>query len=325
MIARREFIAGLGGAAAWPVVAQAQQGERLRRIGVLTFAAEETEIGRMRAFREALRKLGWIDGRTLQIDFRFGAGDPDRTRALAAELVSLGPDVIVTSFRLATTMVQQQTKTIPIIFAGVGDPVASGTVRNVARPEGNTTGFTNLNASFGGKWPELLKEVAPDVARVGLVSNAATPTSAYIPHIEAAARSLAMRTIKIPLQNTEEIEPAFRAFAVEPKGGLIVLPNATSLDPRELVRAAARHQLPAIYGGREFVGNGGLMSYGSSYIDIWRQTASYVDRILRGAKPSDLPVQFPNKYEHVVNLKTAKALGLNVSPSVLVAADEVIE
>ena len=190
---RREFIAGLGAAAAaWSVAAQAQQGERLRRIGVLTFAAEETEIGRMRSFQEALRKLGWIDRRTLQIDFRFGAGDPDRTRAFAAELVSLGPEVIVTSFRLATTMVQEQTRTIPVIFAGIGDPVASGTVRNVARPEGNTTGFTNLNASFGGKWPELLKEVAPSVTRVGLISNAATPTSAYIPYIEAAARSLAI-------------------------------------------------------------------------------------------------------------------------------------
>jgi putative tryptophan/tyrosine transport system substrate-binding protein len=323
---RRTFIAGLGGvAAAWPLVARAQQGERFRRIGVLTFAAEDTEIGRMRAFREALRKLGWIDGRTLQIDFRFGAGDPDRTRAFAAELVSLGPEVIVTSFRIATTTVQQQTKTIPIIFAGIGDPVASGTVRNVARPEGNTTGFTNLNASFGGRWPELLKEVAPSVTRVGLISNAAAPTSAYIPYIEAAARSLAMQTIKIPPQNAEEIEPAFRAFAVEPKGGLIVLPNATSLDPRELVRAAARHQLPAIYGNRDFVENGGLMSYGSSYIDIWRQTASYVDRILRGAKPSDLPVQFPTKFEMAVNLKTAKALGLTVPQSILLRADEVIE
>jgi putative tryptophan/tyrosine transport system substrate-binding protein len=320
---RREFIAGLGGAAVWPLAGRAQQGDRMRRIGVLTFAPVDEEAPR--SLREGLRKLGWIEGRNLQIDFRFGAGDPNRTRAFAAELVSLRPEVIVTSFRIATLAAQQQTKTIPIIFAGAGDPVANGTVRNVARPEGNTTGFTNLNASFGGKWPELLKEVAPGVARVALISSAGTPNSAYIPYIEAAARSLAVQTTTILIENAAEIEPAFRAFALEPKGGLIVLPNAFSLDRRELIRLAAHYQLPAIYGDKHFVTESGLMSYGSDVIDIYRQAASYVDRILRGAKPNDLPVQFPTKYELVVNLKTAKALGLNVPSSVLVAADEVIE
>jgi putative tryptophan/tyrosine transport system substrate-binding protein len=323
---RRDFIVGLGSAAAWPLVARAQQGQRVRRIGLLSFAADDSSLQRSatRAFREELGKLGWIEGRNLKIDLRFGAGDPNRTRAYAAELVSLGPDVIFTSFRIATIAVQQQTQTIPIIFAGVGDPSA-GVVRNLARPEGNTTGFTNLNASTGGKWPELLKEVAPSVARAGLVFNAGAPTSAYIPYIEAAARSLAVQTITIPIRDEAGIEPAFRAFALEPKGGLIVLPNAASLVPRELIRLAAQYRLPAIYADKRIVAEGGLMSYGPDIVDVLRQAVSYVDRILHGAKPGDLPVQFPTKFELVVNNKTAKALGLTVSEAFLSLADEVIE
>jgi putative tryptophan/tyrosine transport system substrate-binding protein len=233
--------------------------------------------------------------------------------------------VIVTSYRGATIAVQQQTQTIPIIFAAVGDPVAGGTVRSVARPEGNTTGFTNLNASFGGKWPELLKEVAPAVGRVGLISNTLNPASAYLPYIEAAARLLAVQTITVLMHDAAEIEPAFRAFALEPKGGLIVLPNAFSLGSRELVRLAAQYRLPAIYSNKRIVAEGGLMSYGPDIVDIWRQAASYVDRILRGAKPGDLPVQFPTKFELVVNLKTARAMGLTISESFLLRANEVIE
>jgi putative tryptophan/tyrosine transport system substrate-binding protein len=323
---RRDFIVGLGSAAAWPLVARAQQGQRVRRIGLLSFAADDSSLQRSatRAFGEELGKLGWIEGRNLKIDLRFGAGDPNRTRAYAAELVSLGPDVIFTSFRIATIAVQQQTQTIPIIFAGVGDPSA-GVVRNLARPEGNTTGFTNLNASTGGKWPELLKEVAPSVARAGLVFNAGAPTSAYIPYIEAAARSLAVQTITIPIRDEAGIEPAFRAFALEPKGGLIVLPNASSLVSRELIRLAAQYRLPAVYADKRIVAEGGLMSYGPDINDISRQAASYVDRILRGAKPGDLPVQFPTKFELVINLKTAKALGLTIPETLLATADEVIQ
>jgi tripartite-type tricarboxylate transporter receptor subunit TctC/ABC-type uncharacterized transport system substrate-binding protein len=304
-----------------------QQGERVRRIGVLSLAAENDFIQRdaTLAFREELRKLGWIEGGNLQIDLRFGAGDPNRTRTYAAELVNLGPDVIVTSFQLSTMAVQQQTQTIPIIFAGVGDPSANGTVRNLARPEGNTTGFTNLNASFGGKWLELLKEVAPSVARVGLISNAGAPSVAYTPYIEAAARSLGVKIVPVPISNPNEIEQAFRAFAHEPKGGLIVLPDASSIAPRELIRLAAEYRLPAIYADKQIVAEGGMMSYGSDVAQVWRQATSYVDRILRGANPSELPVQFPTKFELVVNVKTANALGLTVPQTILLRADEVIE
>jgi tripartite-type tricarboxylate transporter receptor subunit TctC/ABC-type uncharacterized transport system substrate-binding protein len=303
------------------------QVERVRRIGVLVLAAENDFMQRdaTLAFREELGKLGWIEGGNLQIDLRFGAGDSSRTRTYAGELVSLEPDVIVTSFQLATTVAQQQTQTIPIILAGVGDPSADGTVRNIARPEGNTTGFTNLNASFGGKWIELLREVAPGVARVGLVSDAGALSSAYIPPIEAAAQSLGVNTITLPISNAAEIEPALRAFALEPNGGLIVLPDTSSIAAGELIKRAAEYRLPAIYADKRIVTEGGMMSYGTDIVHVWRQTASYVDRILRGAKPGDLPVQFPTKFELAVNLKAAKALGLTIMESFLLRADQVIE
>jgi tripartite-type tricarboxylate transporter receptor subunit TctC/ABC-type uncharacterized transport system substrate-binding protein len=304
-----------------------EQAEPVRRIGVLVLAAENDFMQRdaTLAFREELRKLGWIEGGNLQIDLRFGAGDSSRTRTYAEELVSLGPDVIVTSFQLATRAAQQQTEAIPIIFAGAGDPSADGTVRNIARPEGNTTGFTDLNASFGGKWIQLLKEVAPGVARVGLIRDAGALSSAYIPHIDAVAQSLGVNTIPLPIRNAAEIELALRAFALEPNGALIVLPDASSIAVRELIRLAAAYRLPAIYADRRIVVEGGMMSYGTDIIQVWRQTTSYVDRILRGAKPGDLPVQFPTKFELVVNVKTAKALGLTIPESFLIRADEVIE
>jgi putative tryptophan/tyrosine transport system substrate-binding protein len=263
-----------------------QQVERVRRICVLVFAAENDFMQRdaTLAFREELRKLGWIEGGNLQIDLRFGAGDSSRTRTYAGELVSLGPDVIVTTLQLATTAAQQQTQTIPIILAGVGDPSADGTVRNIARPEGNTTGFTNLNASFGGKWIELLREVAPGVARVELVSDAGALSSAYIPYIDAAARSVGVNTIPLPISNAAEIEPALRAFALEPKGALIVLPDASSIAARELIRLAADYRLPAIYADKRIVVEGGLMSYGTDIIKVWRQVTSYVDRIRDGSR-----------------------------------------
>jgi ABC-type uncharacterized transport system substrate-binding protein len=224
-----------------------QQPEPVRRIGVLVLAAENDFMQRdaTLAFREELRKLGWIEGDNLQIDLRFGTGDSGRTLPYAQELISLGADVIVTGFQSATAAAQRQTQTIPIIFAGVGDPSADRTVRDIARPEGNTTGFTNLNASFGGKWIELLKEVVPGVARIGLIAEAGAQSSAYIPAIEAAARSLGVSTIMLPISNAAEIEPTLRAFALEPKGALIVLPDASAIAPRELIRLAAEYRLPA--------------------------------------------------------------------------------
>jgi putative ABC transport system substrate-binding protein len=329
---RREFIAGLGSVAAWPVVAGAQQDGRVRRIAVLLGAAIDGSASeRFGAFRDAMAKLGWIEGRNLRIDFREGANDPDRIRASAIELVGLGPDAIVSASVAATRAMQQQTQDIPIIFAAVGgDPVAIGLVTSIARPEGNVTGFTNLFNEIGGKWIELLKNAAPRVRRVALVFQPITVNNRllapinYIRSAEAAARALAVQSTRMPVRDDVELVRAIDAFASEQNGGLVGVPPVV-VNRGLLFRLWAQYGLPAIFPEREFVTDGGqLMSYGSNFADLFRSIASYVDPVLRGAKVSELPVQHPTKFELVINLKTAKALGLTMPETLLATADEVI-
>jgi putative ABC transport system substrate-binding protein len=329
---RRAFIAGLGAAASsanWPLAARAQQADRMRRIGVLLSGAEDDPLYRtnLTALREGLQKRGWAEGRNLRIDVRFGGGDSERVRAYADELVSLVPDAIVATGALQTRALQQQTQTIPIVFVNVGDPVASGVVKSIARPEGNTTGITNLFLTITGKWLELLKEAAPGVARVALIFNPAFPVNGtYMDSIEAAATTIAVKIIRIPVRNTNETEHAIDAFAAEPNGGMIVVPPPLGNVYRELIfRLAVRHRLPVICDARFHAAEGALLSYGADLAEPFRDAASYVARILRGAKPGELPVQFPTKFELVVNLKTAKAIGLTIPETFLLRADEVIE
>jgi putative tryptophan/tyrosine transport system substrate-binding protein len=326
---RREFISGLGSAAAWPLAARAQQAERVRRIGALqTLGSENDQVQQAyaRDSSDAFAKLGWIEGRNLKTDVRFGAGEADRIHASAVELVRLNPDVIVTGGAPATIAVQRETRSIPIVFLSVGDPVASGIVKNLARPEGNTTGFTNLFPSIAGKWVELLKEVAPRIQRVGLLYNAQLNFAGYFPSIEEAARALAISAIKIPYRDSIDIAHNIDAFAAEPDGGLIVVPPSPAATNREIVlRLAARHRLPTMCLERLYVVEGGLMSYGSRNVDLSRRAAYYVDRLLRGSKVIELPVELPTKFELVVNLKTAKAMGLTIPEAFLLRADEVIE
>jgi putative ABC transport system substrate-binding protein len=329
MIRRREFIAGLGGAAAWPLAARAQQDGRVRRIGVLVSFDENDPMWKPRifAFTQALADLGWTDGRNVRMDVRWGRADTNRIRALAQELVSLQPDIIVTSTTSPTAAVQLETRTIPIVFASVSDPVASGIVARLDRPGGNVTGFATFEPSMGGKWLELLSEIAPGLKRAAIIFNPDTnPVSVYIPSFETAARSLKLAPIVAPVHSEGEIETAIIALGREPGGGLVVLAGGFMLAHRApIILAAARNKVPAIYVDSEFARDGGLLSYGFDTVDTYRRAASYVDRILRGAKPEELPVQLPTKFEMAVNLKTAKALGLAVPPSILLRADEVIE
>jgi putative ABC transport system substrate-binding protein len=326
---RREFVTLLGGAAAaWPLAAKAQQA-RVRRLGALLGIAEndpETK-SRLAAFRQGLRDLGWIEGRNISIDYRFGsADDVNRTGALAQEVVGLQPDIILTAGTPATVAVQRETRTIPIVFANVADPVASGLVAHLNRPSGNITGFANFEATLGGKWLELLSEIAPGLKRAAIIFNPDTaPVSTYMPSFEAAARLLKIVPIPAPVRNDVEIDAAIIAFVREPGGGIVVMPGTFTNTRRALIAAMARNNLPAVYGFSYFVRDGGLLSYGPDSVDIFRRSATYVDRILRGAKPAELPVQFPTKFEMVVNLKTAKALGLTIPETFLVRADEVIE
>jgi putative ABC transport system substrate-binding protein len=327
---RRKFIALLGGAAALPLAARAQQGVRARRIAMLFTGPGSDPVYQayMTALREGLEALGWTEGRNLHVDARFVGGNAKRVNAYAEELVNLAPDVIVCSGALQTRAVQQQTRTIPIVFVQVGDPVASGVVQNIARPEGNTTGITNLFLSITGKWVEFLKEVAPLLARVALVFNPAFPVAGnYIAAIEAAAATTGVRTIRTPFDDAAEIVGTIDAFAAVPNGGLIVVPPPLAWNDRALIlRLALQHRLPAIVPDRLHAVEGALLSYGPNATDLFRRGAStYVDRILRGAKPADLPVQFPTKFDLVVNLKTAKAIGLTIPESFLARADEVIE
>jgi putative ABC transport system substrate-binding protein len=326
---RREFIAGLGGAVAWPLAVRAQQAERVRRIGVLIPYDENDSEGKLRysAFTQALADLGWADGRNVRMDFRWAGADINRIRAFAQELVGLQPDIVVVTSTPATAAVQRETQTIPIVFANVGDPVATGLVARLDRPGGNTTGFANFEASLGGKWLELLSEIAPGLKRAAIMFNPdAIPVSAYMPSIEAAARSLKVVPIITPVHSDVEIEAAIIDLGREPLSGLVVMPDAFNIEHRvPIISAAARNNVPAVYGLSAFVRGGGLLSYAVDLVDNWRRAATYVDRILRGAKPGDLPVQFPTKYEMAVNLKTAKALGLTIPPTLLATADEVIE
>jgi putative ABC transport system substrate-binding protein len=326
---RREFIAGLGGAAVWPSVARAQQRDRVRRVGVL-IGGDETDPVRktyVSAFTQALADLGWTDGRNMRMDLRRGRDDINRIRALAQELVGLQPDIILTSGTAPTAALQRETQTIPIVFASVSDPVASGIVARLDRPTGNITGFASYEALLGGKWFELLSEIAPGLKRAAIMFNPDTaPVSAYMPSFETAARSLKVAPIITPVHSDAEIETAIIALGHEPGGGLVVMTDVFTIAHRApIILAAARNSVPAVYALPEFARDGGLLSYGPDLVDPFRRAASYVDRILRGEKPGDLPVQFPTKFEMVLNLKTAKALGLAVPPSILLRADEVIE
>src|SRR5215470_7609739 len=330
MTRRREFITLLGGAAAWPLAARAQQGNRVRRIGVLIGGDENDPVWkpRLSAFTQALADLGWTDGRNARLDLRWAGSDINRIRALAQELVGLQPDIILTHFTPTTVAVQRETQTIPIVFANVSDPVASGIVARLNQPGGNTTGFAIFDASLGGKWLELLSEIAPGLKRAAMMFNPdINPVSFYfMPSFETAARSLKVEAITAPVHDDVEIETAIIALGREPGGGLVVTADSFMLAHRApIISAAARNNVPAVYIASTFVRDGGLLSYGPDPVDNFRRAATYVDRILRGEKPGDLPVQFPTKFEMAVNLKTAKALGLAVPPSILLRADEVIE
>jgi putative ABC transport system substrate-binding protein len=328
MIRRREFITLLGGAAAWPVLARAQQGERMRRIGVLMPGDENDSVfkPRLSAFTQALADSGWTDGRNVRMDLRRPGADNNRIQALAHGLVSLQPDIIVTNGTLATAALQRETRTIPIVFANVSDPVASGIVPRLDRPSGNVTGFASYEATLGGKWLELLSEIATGLKRAAIMYNPdAAPMSSFMPSLETAARSLKVVPIIASVHSDAEIE-TIMALGREPGGGLVVMPDAwTALHRAPIISAAARNNVPAFYAQSFFVKDGGLLSYGADRADIFPRAATYVDRILRGAKPSELPVQLPTKFEMVLNRRTAKALGLAIPPSIMLRTDEVIE
>jgi putative ABC transport system substrate-binding protein len=326
---RREFIAGLGGAVAWPLAARAHQPERVRRIGVLITGDENDPFLKLQrsTFTRALADLGWTDGCNVRMDFRWHGGDINRIRAFAQELVGLQPDIIVASSTAVTAALQQETRTIPIVFVNVADPVASSIVPRLDRPSGNITGFAGFEATLGGKWLELLSEIAPEVNRVAIMFNPDTAAvSVYMPSFEAAARSLKVVPIVAPVHSDVEIEAAVIGLGREPLSGLVVMPDTfTSAHRAPIISAAARNNIPAVYPRSDMARDGGLLSYGVDQVDTFRRAASYADRILRGAKVGDLPVQFPTKFELVVNLKTAKALGLAIPQNLLVRADEVIE
>jgi putative tryptophan/tyrosine transport system substrate-binding protein len=322
---RREFLVAIGGVATWPLVARARQRERVRHVGLLTNAELETGTqGRFfKLFLDELQKLGWVEGRNVRLDARFGAGDDTQTGVVAADLVHLAPDVIVTAYLAALRAVQQQTKTIPIVFVGGGDAVQNGIVRNQAHPEGSITGFANLFDSLGGKWLELLKEIAPNVVRVLYLYIPGS--GGFLASIETAAQSLGVQVVATPVSDADGMKVAIETFAADRNGGLLPSPGVFLIPPVELIRMTARYCLPAIYGIPYFPANGGLMSYTADPSEIVHGAADYVDRLLRGAKVSDLPVQYPTKFHLSVNLRTAKALGLEVPLSILLRADEVIE
>ena len=328
---RRKFITLLGGATvAWPLAAHTQQPEQIRVIGVFIPYAESdpARATNLSALRQVLQQLGWTEGRNVRFEYRWPTSDADLTRQLAKELVDLRPDVILTDTTPVTAAAIRETRTIPIIFVQVGDPVGSGFVAGFPRPGGNATGFNNLPLTITSKWLELLKEIAPRTVRVMLLFH--PPTAPYAQRFfdpfKMAASSIGVEAITSPVHDTSEIEAVIAAFAREPGGGLVVLPSNFMLTHRDLVIAlAARHRLPAVYAFRHYAESGGLISYGSVVADAYRQAATYIDHILRGAKPADLPVQTPVKYELLVNLKTAKAMGLAIPESFLARADEVIE
>jgi putative ABC transport system substrate-binding protein len=329
VITRRQLAAALGGAAAWPFAARAQQGDRVRRIGVLVRGDENDPVRAppVSAFIQALAGLGWTDCRNMRMDLRWAGDDINRMRPLAQELVGLQPDIILAGSTPVTIALQRETRTIPIVFANLADPVVSGIVPRLNQPGGNITGFALYEASLGGKYLELLSEIAPGLKRAAIMVNPDTlPVSIFMPSLEAAARSLKVEEIIAPVHGDVEIETAINALGREPGGGLVAMPDAFMTAHRAaIISAAARNHVPAVYGLSDFVRDGGLLSYGPDLVDPFRRAATYVDRILRGAKPADLPVQLPTKFEMVVNRKTATALGLAIPPSIMLRATEVIE
>jgi len=330
-VKRRQFITLLGGAAAaWPLAARAQPADHVRRLAVLITPYAQTDRegqARVAAFLDTLQRSGWVDGRNQRIEYRWGGGDVDRTRAAAAELVRSTPDLIVSISNPALAELQRLTSTIPIVFAQVSDPDGSGFVASLARPGANITGFQNFEPAIGGKWLGVLKEAAPNMRRAAVLFGSDTVANmGFLRAAEAVAPSLAVELTAIDVVGGAEIERAIDRFASEPDGGLIVVPNVyINANRGSIFLLAARHRLPAVYPFRFFAAEGGLMSYGPDQIEQWRGAASYVNRILRGEKPGQLPVQAPTKYELVVNLKTARALGLSIPPAFPLRADEVIE
>ena len=331
---RRQFISALGGAVvAWPFAAHAQQPKPVRRIGVLMTRAADDPEGRayLGAFVQGLQEAGWAGGRNLEIDTRYAAGDAGLFRKYASELVALEPDVLLAPSTPAVAALQQASRTVPIVFVGISDPIGSGFVESFSRPGGNITGFTNFEATVGGKWLGLLKEIAPSIKHVSMLfspetANAGASGGIYLQSIEAAAHVQSIELIASPVHNPADIDDVFAAIAKSPDGGLIIMPNAFTFANRErIVAQAAQYQIPVVYPLVMFVKAGGLLSYGVDAPDIYRRGASYVDRILKGEKPANLPVQEPIKFDLVINLKTAKALGLTVPTTLLTTADEVIE
>jgi putative tryptophan/tyrosine transport system substrate-binding protein len=324
---RREFIAGLGSAAAWPLAAKAQQPARMRRIGMLVsgLAPDDPEWQtRGTTFVQGLQERGWTDGRNVRIDFRFGLGDPERRRKYAAELVALSPDVLVSGGSSAFEALQRATPIVPIVFANVVDPVGQGFVTSLARPGGRATGFMSVEFGLSGKWLELLKQIAPRATRAAVVRIPGFATSQFAA-IQAVAPTLEVELTPVDGRDSDELERALTEFARRPNGGLIVVGQLLQSQRDLIIALAARHRLPAVYPFRGYVISGGLISFGTDQAEPFRQAAGYVDRILKGEKPTDLPVQAPTKYETVINLKTAKALGLNIPETLLATADEVIQ
>jgi ABC-type uncharacterized transport system substrate-binding protein len=328
---RRDFIRLLGGgAAAWPIAVGAQQPEKMRLIGVLMSypQSDSTAQSMVTAFRDGLAKLGWREGINLRIELRWGDADPDRVRSFAKELVDLRPDVILSQTTAVTGALARETQTIPVVFVNVADPIASGFATSLARPGGNMTGLSVENSEQGGKWVELLKQIEPRTARVALLLNPETsaPPQFYMPSVQAAASSRGVEVLAAPVRVKDEIESIIAAQARIPDGGLIVMPAAFNVANRDLIIAsAARHGVPAVYFNRLFPKSGGLIAYSPDYAEQFRPAASYIDRILKGAKPGELPIQLPTKFELVINMKTAKALGLDVPVHLQQIADEVIE
>lgn len=326
---RREFISLIGSVAAWPLAARAQQPERMRRIGILMLFAEDDPAGKIRiaAFIEGLQQLGWTVGRNIEIDIRWGAADAVRSRRQAAELVTLAPDVVLAGASEATAALREATRTVPIVFVGVTDPVGAGYVASLARPGGNATGLAYVEYGIGGKWLELLKEIVPRVTRVAVLRDPTLPAGmGLLGAIQSAAPSFRVETSPVDVRDASEIERVVADFARKPNGGLIVATSPAAVVNRKLIiDVAANHRLPAVYFLKEFVKDGGLISYGPDPVAQYKQAASYIDRIFQGEKPADLPVQAPTKYELAINLRTAKALNLNIPNTLIGRADEVIE
>jgi putative ABC transport system substrate-binding protein len=329
-ILRRKFIVALGGAAvAWPLAARSQQQERMRRVGVLIGTAESDPESKRRveALQQGLLEAGWIEGRNIRFEYRFSGGDPERMRRFALEVVSLAPDVIVVHSNDFLSALRQTGSVIPTVFAQVGDPVGSGFVESLAHPGGNLTGFTTFESDIGGKWLQTLKETAPEITRALVLLDANISANlAFSRSAEKAATTNGITVIAGAIRDPSEFEHVIPALADEPHGGLVVLPSPMiAVNREQIIALAAKYRLPAVYPFRFFALSGGLVSYGVDTADLYRRAASYVDRILKGVKPGDLPVQAPTKYELVINLKTAKALGLTIPPSPLAIADQVIE